>query len=381
MPHLLVQPVDEAATLETVARARAAYLRGGLVVFPTETVYGVSASAAVDAGYHALREFKGRPDAQPFAVHLPDAASAHRYADLSAPAISRLLRKVFPGPVTLVVDVDDRTIAQKLAELGLPQSHAPRLYHQNTIGLRCPDHPLGQAVLGSVDHPIVASSANLRGQAPPRDVHEAQQGVGDAAALVVDGGPCRHAKPSTVIRITLEKGVPVVAVQREGVYDERYIRKLMRWTMLLVCSGNTCRSPMAEGLALRMIAAKRGLAEDELELAGVRVTSAGVFAASGNAASEEGVAALKHEGIDISRHRSRRLSVDMIHEADVVYCMTRTHRGAVIQMAPWAEGKVKLLDPAGHDVQDPIGSGVSVYAQTAQEIRQHLETRMKEEHP
>src|SRR5690606_962449 len=123
----------------TAQRASHVLAEGGLVVFPTETVYGVAASAASAKGLAALRSLKGRPDTQPFTVHMPDPAAAERYIDLSSPMLRRFVSKVFPGPVTLIVDVSDEVIDQKLKLLGLPPEARDRIYHNNTVGLRCPD--------------------------------------------------------------------------------------------------------------------------------------------------------------------------------------------------------------------------------------------------
>lgn len=355
-------------------RAGAVLLAGGLVIFPTETVYGIGASITSDAGYAALRDVKGRPDEQPFTLHVPSAKAALRYVDPGNKTLTRLIGKVFPGPVTLVVDVDDATIARTLSDLGLDARFAARLFHQNTIGLRCPAHPLAEAVLGAIDAPIVASSANRRGQEPPHNVQDAVSALGDAVQLVVDGGPCRFAKPSTIVRVYT---TGQVQVQRDGVYDERYIRKLLRWTLLLVCSGNTCRSPMAEAMARQIAAQFRGVSVEQLEEAGIRITSAGSFASSGIPASDHAVAAMKKEGLDLSRHRSRPLSPEMIHEADVILCMTQSHRRAVLALSPHAAEKTMMLSPEG-DIDDPYGSDEAAYAACAGQIRTHLEARLKE---
>ncbi len=374
MPVTTIDIHDTEQVRQLAQRAAEVLSSGGLVIFPTETVYGIGASAASDAGYAALRDVKGRPDEQPFTLHVPTPDAAMRYVDPNHKTLARLIRKVFPGPVTLVVDVDDDTIGRTLSELGLRDDARDRLYHQNTIGLRCPDHPLAEAVLGAIDAPIVASSANRRGQSPPLEVESAASALGELAQLVVDGGPCRFAKPSTIVRIHT---TGEVQVQREGVYDERYIRKLLRWNLLLLCSGNTCRSPMAEAMARQMAAELRGVSVEQLEEAGVRITSAGTFAASGVPASDHAVAVMGKQGLDLSRHRSRALLPEMIHEADVILCMTRSHQRAVLAMAPHAQDKTMLLDPAG-EIDDPYGLDEAAYAACADQIRARLESRLKE---
>ncbi len=366
---------------QTIDQASQTLKAGGLVVFPTETVYGIAASTASPKGIEALREFKGRPESQPFSIHLPSPDAALPYLNGADPAVRRLVRKVFPGPVTLIVEVSDSAITDHLKALGLPSETRDSLVHNNTIGLRCPDSVLTQRVLAAVDAPVIASSANRHGQPPPHNAQEATESVGSAAQMVIDGGPCRFAKPSTIVRVSGQPDGCGITIERAGVYDERFIRKLLRWTMVLVCSGNTCRSPMAQALAKQMIAKRRNIPADVLESANVSVLSAGVYASPGMPASIEAVDEMKKLGIDLSEHRSQPLTPELIHEADVIYCMTHTHLDAVLRASPGAGDKIFLLDPQGHDVNDPIGAGEAAYRQCAEMISGMLTQRIEEQKP
>lgn len=376
-----IEPGDLDQAQQISERAASVLNDGGLVVFPTETVYGVAASAGSDKGMAALRALKAEGQPRAFAVHLPDAASAGRYVDLSSPSLERLIRKSFPGPITLVVEVDDETMAGKVAALGWSQEMANRIYQGGTVSLRCPDHPLTQQMLAAVKDPVVAGAATRSASNdPPHDADEAVEALGDQVDLVIDGGRARYAKPSTVVRVRGEGLTRSITVEREGVYDERFVRKLMRWTLLMVCSGNTCRSPMAATLAAKLLADQRGLAVEDLEAAGVRVLSAGVFAMPGQPAAAEAVEAMQKAGLDLSAHRSRTLTRELIHEADVIYAMTEAHRQAVLDLLPSAADKVFRLDESG-DVEDPIGSDATAYQRTAELIRRRLEQRLKESQP
>lgn len=365
-------------SISLIKRAVEVFRDGGLVVFPTETVYGIGACVTRDRGMAKLRDLKTDGRNQTFTVHLPHPGAVADYVDLSQPGLRRLVDKVFPGPVTLLVDAEESQVQERLRALGLPDEQRDRLYRDTTIGLRCPDHPLTRRLLGAVDEPVVAASANPAGGRPSRTADQAAEQLDGRVDYVLDGGPTRYAKPSTVVRLGQRNGAVTFEVERAGVYDERYLRKLMRYTILLVCSGNTCRSPMAEGLARQILAERRGIAPDELDAAGIKVVSAGTFAAPGSPASPEAVEALATQGVDITGHRSTPLSFELIREADVIYTMTESHRRAVIDLAPNADDKTFRLDNKA-DISDPIGLDATAYQRTAEMIRRRLEQRLKEQ--
>jgi protein-tyrosine phosphatase len=366
-----------------LAEVTDALKQGKLVAFPTETVYGVGAVATNDQGYDKLVALKSRPGSVPFAIHMGSPDEAGRYVDLSSPMLKRLIRRVFPGPVTLVLAVSDETIKAKCEQIGLPIELADRIYHNNTVGLRCPDHPSANFLLNHANAggPVLASSANLRGQEPPKNADDVLASLGQTPEVeyLIDGGQCTFARPSTVVRVTENpNGSADFLVEREGVFDEPTIRRMLQWTLLLVCSGNTCRSPMAEVLAQKVLAEDKDIPIDKLADAGIRVLSAGTSAMSGMPATEQAQQVMARMGLDLSTHRSRSLSAEMIRDADVVYCMTESHRQGVLSLVPDAGYKVELLDSAG-DISDPYGSDVTTYARCAEVIRRRLAQRLKEQ--
>jgi protein-tyrosine-phosphatase len=133
--------------------------------------------------------------------------------------------------------------------------------------------------------------------------------------------------------------------------------------LIFVCTGNTCRSPMAEGLLKALLPPGCGW----------EVSSAGICAAAGWPPSEHAVKALREKGIDISGHRSRTLTPQLIEEADLLVTMTQGHRQAVLAAVPQSEGKVFLLKSFGiaqspADIYDPVGESLDVYRRVRDEI-------------
>jgi len=357
--------------------ARVAFESGGLVVFPTETSYGVGASALSDVGMAALHAYKDKLEESAFTIHLARPEDAGLYVDMTDAAMSRVVTKLLAAPVTLQIEVDESERITRGEAMGLTQRARDRVWYDGVVGLRCPNHELGRLVLGSIDAPVLASSAGRSGEATPRSFDAAIQAAGADAAAAIDGGPCRFSAGSTVVQVRRQSGRVSWNVRRSGVYEERYLRKLMNWSMLLVCSGNTCRSPMAEVVARQMIAERRGLHADDLEAAGVTVQSAGVFANNGTSASTEAVKAMAEVKIDLSGHRSKALNAELVQSADVIYTMTESHRQAVVDAFPGAEAKVYRLD-AEADVEDPFGGTLRQYQRTAEMIRRRLEQRLTE---
>ncbi len=344
---------------------------GGLVVFPTETVYGIGARADRPDAVERLGEAKQRDPEEAFTVHLARRRDVERYVDDPGRIAKRFIKKGWPGPLTLLLTTEDPS---KTAIAGqVDRAVIGAIYQGGTIGLRCPDDPMAADLLGQVEGPVIAASANRAGHRPPGTAQEAVSELNGYIDLALDGGPTRYNRSSTIVRIDGDQWELV----REGVLDERMLRGFAGVNVLFVCTGSTCRSPMALGIAQHLIASQRGCSPAELADRDIHFFSAGASGLPGARASPHAVDVLSQRGIDISSHTSQALRIELIHQADYIFTMTATHKAAVLAMVPSAEDRTWTLS-ADQDIADPIGGDRGVYAACADTIEQALKVRLKE---
>ena len=228
---------------------------GALVVFPTETVYGVAASAVNTGAMARLRALKSRENAQPFTVHLGRPADARAYVDAPSPLLRRMVRRAWPGPLTIIAHTEPSNTALAAGEWA---EHAHEIFHEKTVGLRCPDHEVAGFLLRRAKVPVVASSANRIGGPPPRDARQVLEAIDGEIDYVVDSGPARLGTASTVIEVNGSSWT----MQRQGQIDERAIKRMETSETVFICTGNSCRSPMAEHLFRRQLAERLGKQPD-----------------------------------------------------------------------------------------------------------------------
>jgi len=344
--------------------------QGKLVAFPTETVYGLAARALDSAAVERLLAVKGRKAGHAMTLAIRSAEEARDYAPDMPPLASRLARRCWPGPITLVLDDSHPESAVRR----LPRRVQEVVSPSGTVGLRVPGHSVILDVLQMIAGPLVLSSANRSGQPEARTASEVIQALGDDVDLVLDDGPTRYSQPSSVVRIHGKQ----YEVLRAGVVPEKTLRRLSSLMVLFVCAGNTCRSPMAEMLFRKMAAERLGCAVEELEDRGVIVASAGLSAISGGRAAPEACQVVASLGLDLSMHETQALTESLVRQADVIYTMTQSQRQAIVRQWPQAAERCMTLSPQAVDISDPIGGPVERYQRCAEQIQAELATRLAE---
>jgi len=254
----------------------------------------------------------------------------------------KLIQNAWPGPLTIVFELDKNDIDKQ--NKNLDGEVFESLYKDNSIGIRCPDNTIAAMLLRQTSFPVVAPSANITDSPPAVNPGQVLEQLSGKIDLLLDAGPCKYKQSSTVVKIG-KKGMGLL---RPGVYSQAELEALSQIQFLFVCTGNTCRSPMAEGIFRKYLAEKFQCNLDGLDKMGYKITSAGIIGSVGYPATAEAVAACAAKGID-----------------------------RVIIFDPKAVNKCFLL--AGNTgIPDPIGHPQQSYDKCAKLIERAVQKRISE---
>lgn len=347
MSHTKIVKVNPSNPKEEYLRQAADVLaKGGLVIIPTETVYGIAANGTDKRTIERLYEIKKRPKNKPFSIHIDRKDKIEEFSRDIPVVAYKLIEKYWPGPLTLIL---------KSKENG-------------TIGIRLPDSEIAQKIIALSGVEVVCPSANISGETSPVNFSEAIKDLDGLVDFAIDAGKTKLSSESTIVDVTVEP----IRVLREGAIKKIEIETVAkRKNILFVCTGNSCRSVMAERLLKKKMS--------ELGRNDVEVLSAGIMMMGGFGATPETRELLAKEGVDVSAHQSKRVTDEMLNKSDIILVMERLHEERILQINSEARNRLFLLKEfakiknSNLDITDPIGKSMEFYHDTFYTIKEAIE--------
>ena len=368
---------------DVIHTAVQALAEGHLVAFPNDGHYMVAASGLRPQSIEKMSHLLGsdRQSFQPRAfLMMRSVNELLDYCPSASEVAIRIAQRCWPGPVDLIFqDGHPGSLIGSLPEA----TRELILTEQGWFGVSSPRHEAFSQVARLTAGPLVLMPAlrspsslvqeqekrhqEMRHPGKSREIDSAilanePSQVSEEVAFVIDSGSIDRVGVSTIVRVEGSR----CEILREGLMTAENLSSSTSFTILIVCTGNTCRSPMAESLLKDKL-------KQQVDSMTIRVVSAGVSAQPGGPASEGAVLAIKERGLSLDDHQSRSISQGLLERSDLILTMTSNHRQAILSRWPHVSSKIFSLAPAGTDVSDPYGGPIEAYRKCADRIDQCLD--------
>ncbi len=353
--------------LKAIEKAVQVLRAGGLIVFPTDTLYGLGVDALNPTALHKLFLMKQRNSRQPVSIMLNNIDQIEEITGILPIETYAQLKKLLPGKFTILMNpAKEKTT--------LPDILTGPAENRKKVGFRIPDNKVCRELTKRFGRPITSTSANISGEKNAGTIQEVIAQFGNKPALILDAGPIKSTLGSTVLDFTREP----VFILREGdiksdelkeiVPEIKFYKKKNKYQVIFVCSGNINRSPM--GKYLLQAAIEKTRYKDF-----VKVDSAGTLDLSSQPAHELTMEAAQEYNLDMDDHVSKPISKKIMDDSELVLCLAVDHQKYLRRRYPEFKKKIVLLKQWQRDTQlmnpsvaDPMGHSRKFYEGTFKEI-------------
>jgi len=356
---------QETPSREAVNQAIKALRSGGIIIYPTDTLYGFGVMINNKKAIKKLYDIKKRERKRPFSILINDIEQAEHICGGLTSREEEFFKRLLPGKITVLVKAKRKLNISGFENL-------------NKVGFRIPESNLCHLLVEKTGSPISSSSVNISFEPNINDSSEITEKFSKDVDVFLDSGPVFSLKGSSVVDLTTS---PPTLVREGDIIKETIEKKLniklsssikRNFIITFICSGNICRSPMAEGIFKKLLEKSRFIRQ-------VTVNSAGTLNLMPTRASEEAIKISHNHKVDINKHRSQPVEKLILDEANIIICMAAYHQNILLKNYPEYADKIYILknmnkekDLIDPSIADPIGMTEEFYEQIYDQIESEL---------